>query len=82
MVCQYRWYALNDYFMKEGFTVYVYDKDDRNRRWSFFDDLLWRGGKPVLLTIGMVNELYIESGNDTCQSSFRVLANQNDYDAF
>ena len=35
-----------------------------------------------LLTIGMVNELYIESGNDTCQSSFKVLANQHDMDAF
>ena len=35
-----------------------------------------------LLTIGMVNEMYIESGNDTCQSSFKVLANENDCDAF
>ena len=35
-----------------------------------------------LLTIGMVNELYIESGNDTCQSSFKVLGTQADMDAF
>ena len=35
-----------------------------------------------LLTIGMVNELYIESGNDQHQSSYRVLANQYDFDQF
>ena len=35
-----------------------------------------------LLTIGMVNEMYIESGNDTCQSTYKVLANQHDFDAF
>ena len=35
-----------------------------------------------LLTIGMVNEMYIESGNDTCQSSFKVLGTQADMDAF
>ena len=35
-----------------------------------------------LLTIGMVNEMYIESGNDTCQSTYKVLVNQHDFDAF
>ena len=29
-----------------------------------------------LLTIGMVNDMYAESGNDECQSEFREIATQ------
>lgn len=32
------------------------------------------------LTIGMINEMYIESQNDECD--FEVLANQEDFDKF
>ena len=35
-----------------------------------------------LLTIGMVNEIYIESGNDEHQSSYRQIAGQADFDKF
>lgn len=35
-----------------------------------------------LLTIGMVNDIYIESGNDQHQSSYKTLANQSDFDRF
>ena len=35
-----------------------------------------------LLTIGMVNDMYAESGNDECQSEYREIATQSDMDAF
>ena len=35
-----------------------------------------------LLTIGLVNEMYAESGNDECQDSWRQLASQEDFDRF
>ena len=35
-----------------------------------------------LLTIGMVNDLYIESRNDEHQSEYRQLASQEDMDRF
>lgn len=35
-----------------------------------------------LLTIGMVNDMYAESGNDECQDSYKQLASQEDMDQF
>ena len=35
-----------------------------------------------LLTIGMVNDMYVESGNDQDADAYAVLANQKDFDAF
>ena len=35
-----------------------------------------------LLTIGLVNEMYAESGNDECQDSWSQLASQEDFDRF
>ena len=35
-----------------------------------------------LLTIGMVNDMYAESGNDEHQDEYRQLATQHDMDAF
>ena len=35
-----------------------------------------------LLTIGMVNDMYAESGNDECQSEYREIASQSDFDIF
>lgn len=35
-----------------------------------------------LLTIGMVNDMYVESGNDEAGDAYAVLANQKDFDAF
>lgn len=33
-----------------------------------------------LITIGTVNDMYVESGNDNCD--YDVLATQDDFDAF
>lgn len=35
-----------------------------------------------LLTIGMVNDMYIESGNDEAKDSCSYVATQADFDAF
>jgi hypothetical protein len=35
-----------------------------------------------LLTIGMVNEIYIESRNDECVSEWATMASQEDMDRF
>ena len=35
-----------------------------------------------LLTIGMVNDMYAESGNDEWQSEYREIATQEQFDAF
>jgi len=35
-----------------------------------------------LLTIGMVNDMYIESGNDDARESYSYVATQGDFDAF
>lgn len=35
-----------------------------------------------LLTIGMVNDIYVESGNDQNPGAYRTLASQDDFDAF
>ncbi len=35
-----------------------------------------------LLTIGMVNDMYAESSNDECQSEYREIASQQDFDSF
>ena len=35
-----------------------------------------------LLTIGMVNEIYIESRNDECASEWATMASQEDMDRF
>ena len=35
-----------------------------------------------LLTIGMVNDMYIESGNDNAEDAYCYVATQNDFDAF
>ena len=35
-----------------------------------------------LLTIGMVNDIYIESGNDSHQGEYRIIASQKDFDNF
>lgn len=39
-------------------------------------------GELDLLTIGMVNDMYVESRNDECQDSYRQLAGQEDFDRF
>lgn len=39
-------------------------------------------GELDLLTIGLVNEMYAESGNDECQSEYSQLASQEDFDRF
>jgi hypothetical protein len=35
-----------------------------------------------LLTIGLVNEMYIESGNDEAQGAYSYVATQADFDRF
>lgn len=35
-----------------------------------------------LLTIGMVNDMYVESGNDESQDSYSYVATQMDFDLF
>ena len=35
-----------------------------------------------LLTIGMVNDMYAESGNDECSGEYREIAGQEDFDRF
>jgi hypothetical protein len=35
-----------------------------------------------LVTIGMVNDMYAESGNDQHQSDYKQLAVQSDFDSF
>ena len=35
-----------------------------------------------LLTIGMVNEIYLESRNDECASEWATMASQEDMDRF
>lgn len=35
-----------------------------------------------LLTIGMVNDMYVESGNDEVKEAYSYVATQADFDAF
>ena len=35
-----------------------------------------------LLTIGLVNDMFIESGNDTAKGAYKQLASQHDFDVF
>ena len=35
-----------------------------------------------LLSIGMVNDMYVESGNDAAKDAYRTLAVQSDFDRF
>ena len=35
-----------------------------------------------LLTIGLVNDMFIESGNDTAKGAYKQLASQSDFDRF
>jgi hypothetical protein len=35
-----------------------------------------------LLTIGMVNDMYVESGNDEAEDSYSYVASQSDFNAF
>jgi hypothetical protein len=35
-----------------------------------------------LLTIGMVNDMYVESGNDEAKGAYSYVATQRDFDAF
>ena len=35
-----------------------------------------------LLTIGMVNDMYVESGNDEAKDSYSYVATQADFDRF
>ena len=35
-----------------------------------------------LLTIGMVNDMYVESGNDLAKDAYREIATQKDFDSF